>query len=276
MSHPNPLISVLIPAYKATGSIRRAVESVLDCDVRERVQIAVAVDDDEDYTEALKGLPITWGKTGMKSGAGPARNRALAVAQGEYLTMLDADDTVSPGYLDHMLAIASERGACFSLTDYLLDGEFVRRIPQTEGNEITHHSLMLGLGSIHSLAHRKLLKQYRATLTQDVVAEAFVLHQLGGSAPLCREALYTINMSRSSVCGSTAQERFEQAHLAYAAEGEPAFHSIFDYRAAIDRLYILYLQAGGHKMFQQWVADHFSGPTSAMLDARRAVAAATA
>lgn len=262
-----PLISVLMPAYKAKDTIRRAIESILECSVRDRVQIAVSIDDGEDYCATLQGLPVTLGEAGHHSGAGAARNRALAVAKGEYITMLDADDTVSPGYLDRMLPLASEQGACYSVTEYRLDGQFVRRIPHADDSAITARSLMLGLGSIHSLTHRSLLDPYRHTLTQDVVAEALIVHRLGGCAPLAQEALYTIHMSLSSVCGSSAQERFRSAHLSYHAEGHEAFHDIFSYRATTDHLYSVYLSSGGQKMFQQWVADHMDHTTSSMVEA---------
>lgn len=50
--------------------------------------------------------PLTVVDASAQRGAGPARNRALAVAQGEWLAIVDADDWVEPAWLCSLMAAA--------------------------------------------------------------------------------------------------------------------------------------------------------------------------
>jgi peptidoglycan/xylan/chitin deacetylase (PgdA/CDA1 family)/glycosyltransferase involved in cell wall biosynthesis len=51
-------------------------------------------------------FPLTVVDASAQPGAGPARNRALAVARGEWLAIVDADDWVDPAWLVSLLAAA--------------------------------------------------------------------------------------------------------------------------------------------------------------------------
>jgi glycosyltransferase involved in cell wall biosynthesis len=86
-------VSVIIPTYNRAHMVTHAIESVLrqgvaDCEI-------IVVDDGstDDTAEVLRqyGDSITYLRQ-KNSGAGIARNRAMALAQGDYLAFLDSDD----------------------------------------------------------------------------------------------------------------------------------------------------------------------------------------
>lgn len=88
-----PLVSVIIPAYNACRFVCTAVESAL-AQTHQRVEVIVVDDGStDDTTEVLAsfGNRIRW-VSQVNRGPAAARNTGLALASGEYVTFLDADD----------------------------------------------------------------------------------------------------------------------------------------------------------------------------------------
>jgi len=111
-----PDISVVIPAWKAGGFIGRAVASALaSTDVS--VEVVVVDDASPDNTfEVLQALAnadsrVRVDRLAVNGGPSAARNRAIDLAKGEYIAILDADDTMEPERLARLLAEARQAGA---------------------------------------------------------------------------------------------------------------------------------------------------------------------
>jgi glycosyltransferase involved in cell wall biosynthesis len=100
-----PLISVIIPAYNMGKSIKKAIESVLNQTV-ENFEIIVVDDASTDDTEAIvKALMpneprIRYIRNPKNGGKSIATNLGLEVFKGEYVAILDADDTLPPKSLE--------------------------------------------------------------------------------------------------------------------------------------------------------------------------------
>ena len=96
-----PLISVVIPAYNAAGTIRRSVESILE-GTYERLEVIV-VDDGSPaaIVESLK--PVTDPRIRIirqsHAGVAAAMNRGVAAATGPLIARMDADDFSHPDRL---------------------------------------------------------------------------------------------------------------------------------------------------------------------------------
>ena len=104
---PSPSVSVVIPAYNAERTIGRALESVFRQNQRS-LEIVVVDDASRDRTAAvvqafqrpeirLVSLPRNLGECG-------AMNHAIALARGDLIAFLDADDEWLDGKLDKQLA----------------------------------------------------------------------------------------------------------------------------------------------------------------------------
>lgn len=102
-----PRVDVYIPAYNAAHYIRRAIDSVLEQDLRD-LQVCVADDDSTDGTYALVQKhygndPRVRIETGPNGGIGHASNRAIAMGCAPYIGQLDSDDCLKPGALRRLV-----------------------------------------------------------------------------------------------------------------------------------------------------------------------------
>lgn len=93
-----PLVSVVMPAYNAARYIREAIDSVLSQDYP-NLELIVVDDGSTDSTVAIVG---EYGQRVIclsQANAGPAqaRNTAVALAKGDLIAFLDADDVWMPG-----------------------------------------------------------------------------------------------------------------------------------------------------------------------------------
>jgi len=100
-----PLISVIIPAYNARTFISAAVESVL---AQTHPAVEVIVVDDGSTDRTLDALAAFQGRIRSlrqpNRGPAAARNAGLALAGGEYVMFLDADDWILPDKLRRQVA----------------------------------------------------------------------------------------------------------------------------------------------------------------------------
>lgn len=94
--HSNPKISVIIPAFNMHASITSAIDSVYATGYK-NIEIILSDDgSDKSYNELLtKYQDIKIIKSEINLGAGVARQRALNICTGEWISFLDADDLLS-------------------------------------------------------------------------------------------------------------------------------------------------------------------------------------
>jgi glycosyltransferase involved in cell wall biosynthesis len=99
------LVSILIPAYNAERWIQETIQSALD-QTWPHKEIIVVDDSSTDRTVRIAGQfesKIVKVVTQENSGASAARNRALSLAQGDYIQWLDADDLLAPDKIEQQL-----------------------------------------------------------------------------------------------------------------------------------------------------------------------------
>ena len=105
-------ITVIIPCYRATATLRRAVESAL-ADAPESLQLLLVEDGSPDDTGALcdalaAGDARITALHRPNGGAGAARNTGLDAARGDWVLFLDADDELLPGLWEALAALPAE------------------------------------------------------------------------------------------------------------------------------------------------------------------------
>ena len=102
----NPLISVIIPVYNGERYLAEAIESALGQSWRP-IEIIVIDDGSTDRSAAIALGFAPRVKYGFVShgGAGSARNRGVALAAGDYLAFLDADDLWTKLKLESQMAV---------------------------------------------------------------------------------------------------------------------------------------------------------------------------
>ncbi|MEM6422169.1 MAG: glycosyltransferase family 2 protein [Pseudomonadota bacterium] len=194
-----PIVSVIIPAFRADAVIGRAIRSVQSCGLpAEAVEIIVASDDGDDYAPALAAFTnvvCTPCRT-AKSGPGAARNRALAIARGRFVALLDADDTWAPSYLSALLPLAERYGVAFSPTTIVKDDTEILRLP---GAEVLGLEDLARFGaSFRPVARREAFGQFDERRAQDVMHAVELLAMAGGTCPVSAVA-YELRLTPGSV-----------------------------------------------------------------------------
>lgn len=117
------LVSIVTPNYKCERFIAKTIESVLAQTYTNWEMIIV--DDcspDNSYNiaceYAAKDERIKVLKNETNSGAAISRNRAIEVANGEFVAFLDSDDIWLPNKLKRQIAFMKENNCDFSFTEY--------------------------------------------------------------------------------------------------------------------------------------------------------------
>ena len=132
-------ISVIIPLYNKEREIGDTLRSVL-AQTLPPAEIVVVDDGSTDRSaEIVRGIrsPLVKLVTQPNAGECAARNRAIAESTGDYIALLDADDTWEPGFLEEIAAMIAEFPGCgvystaFNIVSH--DGRFPARTPSERG-----------------------------------------------------------------------------------------------------------------------------------------------
>ncbi len=105
-----PLVSILIPAYNAQPWLADTIRSAL-AQTWPRKEIIVVDDGSRDQTLSIArqfSLKNVYVSTQENRGPSAARNRALALSQGDYIQWLDADDLLAPDKISKQMEAANE------------------------------------------------------------------------------------------------------------------------------------------------------------------------
>ena len=125
----NPLVSVIVPVYKAEGFLDRCVESLVS-QTYPHLEILLVEDGSPDASGALcDGWAAKDGRITVihkeNGGAGYARNSGLERASGDYLLFVDCDDYIDLATVERCVTEAQRTGAdmvLFGRNNFYPDG----------------------------------------------------------------------------------------------------------------------------------------------------------
>lgn len=123
----NPLVSVIIPAYRQVDYLTAAIDSVLKQSFQP-IEIIVVSDGQHDATDLVVerlGGRIHY-HVQSHAGASNARNTGLGLASGKYILFLDADDLLHPDAVTWLLDAMDGKENRLCVTGY---GRFQGRDP---------------------------------------------------------------------------------------------------------------------------------------------------
>jgi len=107
-------VSVIIPVRNAASTIEEQLEALSQQTYRGAWEVIVADNGSSDATEVIvrnwaERLPgLNFIDASDRPGASHARNRGAATARGEFLAFCDADDVVSPQWLESLVLTAAD------------------------------------------------------------------------------------------------------------------------------------------------------------------------
>lgn len=182
MSSPGkPVVSVIIPTYNRSGTLERAITSVLSQNYLELELIIVddgSTDDTKNIVAAFDDSRIKFIEHDRNRGVGAARNTGIRAASGEIIAFQDSDDEWLHGKLAKQVqALAAAGDHCVlaycTKIVYGRDADFnrgARRIICVPGPEVTELS--------GDLQH--FLWEHHVISTQTMVIRADALRDIGG------------------------------------------------------------------------------------------------
>ena len=115
----DPLVSVIMPAYRCAGTIGAAVDSVLCQQVP--LELIVINDCSPDNVEEVLSAyrsdeRVTVITNEENMGAAKSRNRGVSLARGKYVAFLDSDDCWTPGKLSAQVEVLEQTGSVLCCT----------------------------------------------------------------------------------------------------------------------------------------------------------------
>ena len=164
------LVSVIIPAYNCSRYIRQAVDSALVQDVPLEVLVLDSCSQDdlatvmEAYAEDAR---VRYLPGDRNIGVAATRNRGVAMARGEYIAFLDADDAWAPGKLKKQLARMGETGDVLCST--------ARELMRPDGSRTGYVLHAEERYTFRDLARQNLVN-CSSVLIKTEVARAFPMH----------------------------------------------------------------------------------------------------
>ncbi len=217
-----PLVSVVMPAYNAEKFIQATIDSVRQQSY-ENWQLLVIDDGSKDRTVELvramakEDARISLLQNEKNMGVAKTRNRGIALAEGEYIALLDSDDLWYPEKLEKQLALAEKTDAQIIYCSYAMIDEADRQkhAPFVVPTETSYKKMLISsvISCSTVLLHAQTAKQYQFDETyyhEDYVLWMQLLRD-GKRAVGCEEVLgaYRIReTSRSSDKLSSAKKRW--------------------------------------------------------------------
>lgn len=122
------LVSIIVPAYNTEKYIQKCIQSVLD-QTYEDFEMIIVDDCSTDHSlkmiERYSDPRIKVFKNEKNSGPSYSRNRAIGLAKGEFIAILDSDDWWELNRLEMMMNFIHEKGADMLFDDlhYIREGE---------------------------------------------------------------------------------------------------------------------------------------------------------
>lgn len=205
------MISVIIPAYNCTTTIRQAIDSALAQDVLLEV---IVVDDaskdglDEVMREYEQDDRVIYLKNDKNMGPSATRNRGINKARGAYVAFLDADDYWMAGKLSRQYKLLQDTGLLLCSTGRELithDGQATGRIIPVK-ERITYEDMLHQnwINNSSVLVKHEVLLEF--PMEEDDVHEDYLLWlkvlRKYGTGCAINEPLLMYRMSKNSKSGS--------------------------------------------------------------------------
>jgi len=147
-----PLVSVVVPVLDVAQLLPRCLDSLLAQTHRPLEIIVVDDGSTDDSLEVMRRYEQSHSEVHVISqrhrGVGPARNAGLSIAEGEFVSMVDADDWVEPRFIADLLDLCQVNSAdvavggfSFHMLGLRVPFPFLPRVASMTGPEAAQHSI---------------------------------------------------------------------------------------------------------------------------------------
>jgi glycosyltransferase involved in cell wall biosynthesis len=214
-STSSPPVSIIMPCFQAEETISFAVKSVADQTYRP-LELIVVSDDQKDYRPLVdpvcQDVPSIFTSTGhVGSGPSVAKNVGLLEAHGSAVIVLDADDHYDADFIERVLPVAMQEGACVTprRTVTLDKREEIQvngysALPRFTGRDRIQLEEFVRLPFGWQTAYRRDVLQFpweKELFDQDLILECRIFEKLG-YAPFRMIQGYNYAVRQGSICHS--------------------------------------------------------------------------
>lgn len=220
------MISVIIPAYKAETTLKRAVVSIQRQTLPDWQAIIVS-DDGVDYQSILASQGVSDPRLiftstgGNGTGCHKARNAGFPLATGDYVTQLDADDEFAPTRFADLLPLAERNGAAADnllMIDEETEAKFGTVLDDvSEMRMLTLTDFMqLNAPLVPLIRRDHVLERVTGTeFSEDVIANMQLIDRIG-KLPVMPISSYIYRIRQGSIANSTeSNDKFESGYSDY-------------------------------------------------------------
>lgn len=155
----------------------------------------------------------------LHTGPAHARNRALAIAAGALVAVLDDDDYLEPAFVAQAVSHFKSHPANFATapTQYFLDqtGCAVRRIGQFPTMDIDRFGLQFG--TMHAIGRREVYPPWKPGFAEDVMHTCKCIDLAGGSIAVLPDANYMLRLHPDSMCATADSGDISKSYKDLAA-----------------------------------------------------------
>lgn len=260
-----PLVSIIIPAYRAENTIAETVKSLLN-QTYTNWEAAIGSDDGLDYLSllsrhAIEDVRLKQVFTGsVGNGEAVARNAAVEISNGEILANLDADDAFQPNRLAELVPLAMEYGAAIDNTGVYNTDLVLYKCPFSDRTTVTFataNDILKPRIPFFPVFRREFFGRgwTKVPFAADVLFNLELLSRVEKVAahpqPLYRYYKRENSITQSVTAFDTAERAYQQI-LALLQEGKldmtpeirQAAHDEFSQNLLLNRLFRQYMESG--------------------------------
>ena len=168
------LITIALPVYNVENYLKRCMDSVL-CQTYQNLEI-ILVDDGsvdgsgkmcDEYAKKDKRVKVIHKENG---GLSSARNAAIEIAKGEYITFVDTDDWIEPTYVEELYDAIKKYDCDMSICGFAQifeNGEIFSKEHVEQVKVVREDPLTVFYGKTY-IGHYSWAKLYKKDLFKDV------------------------------------------------------------------------------------------------------------
>ena len=236
-----PLVSVIMPAYNGEEYIREAISSVCS-QTYTNWELLILDDCSTDRTgEIAEGFAaldprIRLLRNEKNMGVARTRNRGFDLAKGQWIALLDSDDSWHEEKLDKQLAVASESGGDIIFCSYAMVDEKSQHLSDFTVPETTSYNKMLKesvLSCSTVLMRQSIIRHHR--FSEEYYHEDYVfwleLMKAGYKAVASREILADYRVGKGSRSNDKLKSAINRWKIYREVEKLPLAKSVYFFAA---------------------------------------------